>query len=78
MLFASIRWGLVPTTACSIERDSREGLGASCQRYLVRLYLYMITLLLFIKKKLCGFGPLAYYADRATSACLRNSANFCG
>jgi hypothetical protein len=25
-----------------------------------------------------GFGPLANYADRATAACWRNSANFYG
>jgi hypothetical protein len=25
-----------------------------------------------------GFGPLANYADRATAACWRRSANFCG
>jgi hypothetical protein len=29
-------------------------------------------------KKLCGFGPLANYADRATAASWRSSANFCG
>jgi hypothetical protein len=29
-------------------------------------------------KKLRGFGPLANYADRATAACCRSSANFCG
>jgi hypothetical protein len=29
-------------------------------------------------KKLRGFGPLANYADRATAACWRSSANFCG
>jgi hypothetical protein len=28
------------------------------------------------KKKLRGFGPLANYADRATAACWRSSANF--
>jgi hypothetical protein len=28
--------------------------------------------------KLRGFGPLANYADRATAACWRSSANFCG
>jgi hypothetical protein len=25
-----------------------------------------------------GFGPLANYADRATAACWRSNANFCG
>jgi hypothetical protein len=30
------------------------------------------------KTKLRGFGPRANYADRATSACWRGSANFCG
>jgi hypothetical protein len=30
------------------------------------------------KKKIRGFGPLANYADRATAACWRSSANFCG
>jgi hypothetical protein len=30
------------------------------------------------KKNLRGFGPLANYADRATAACWRSSANFCG
>jgi hypothetical protein len=30
------------------------------------------------KKNLCGSGPLANYADRATAACWRSSANFCG
>jgi hypothetical protein len=25
-----------------------------------------------------GFGPRANYADRATAACWRSSANFCG
>jgi hypothetical protein len=30
------------------------------------------------KNKLCGFGPLANYADRATAASWRSSANFCG
>jgi hypothetical protein len=29
-------------------------------------------------KKLRGFGPRANYTDRATAACWRNSANFCG
>jgi hypothetical protein len=28
--------------------------------------------------KLRGFGPLANYADRATAACWRSSASFCG
>jgi hypothetical protein len=28
--------------------------------------------------KLRGFGPLANYADRATAASWRSSANFCG
>jgi hypothetical protein len=28
--------------------------------------------------KFLGFGPLANYADRATAACWRSSANFCG
>jgi hypothetical protein len=28
--------------------------------------------------KLRGFGPLANYAYRATAACWRSSANFCG
>jgi hypothetical protein len=39
------------------------------------------TLLYLIKaqqQKLRGFGPLANYADRATAACWRSSANFCG
>jgi hypothetical protein len=31
-----------------------------------------------LKNKLRGFGPLANYADRATAACWRSSANFCG
>jgi hypothetical protein len=31
-----------------------------------------------LKTKLRGFGPLANYADRATAACWRCSANFCG
>jgi hypothetical protein len=31
-----------------------------------------------IKKTLRGFGPLANYADRATAASWRSSANFCG
>jgi hypothetical protein len=30
------------------------------------------------KKKLRGFGSLANYADRATAACWRSSANFRG
>jgi hypothetical protein len=30
------------------------------------------------KKKLRGFGPIANYADRATAASWRSSANFCG
>jgi hypothetical protein len=30
------------------------------------------------KKILRGFGPLANYADRATAACWRSSAIFCG
>jgi hypothetical protein len=30
------------------------------------------------KKKLRGFGPLANSADRATAACWRSSASFCG
>jgi hypothetical protein len=30
------------------------------------------------KKKLRGFGLLANYADRATAASWRSSANFCG
>jgi hypothetical protein len=30
------------------------------------------------KKKLRGFGPRANYADGATAACWRSSANFCG
>jgi hypothetical protein len=30
------------------------------------------------KKTRRGFGPLANYADRATAACWRTSANFCG
>jgi hypothetical protein len=30
------------------------------------------------KKRLRGFGPVANYADRATAACWRSSANFCG
>jgi hypothetical protein len=30
------------------------------------------------KKKLRGFGPLSNYADRATAASWRSSANFCG
>jgi hypothetical protein len=29
-------------------------------------------------KKLNGFGPRAKYTGRATSACWRSSANFCG
>jgi hypothetical protein len=33
---------------------------------------------LFHKTKLCGFGPRANYADRATAACWRGGANFCG
>jgi hypothetical protein len=33
---------------------------------------------IYKKKKLRGFGPLANYADRATAACLRSSANFSG
>jgi hypothetical protein len=31
---------------------------------------------LIYRKKLRGFGPLANYADRATAACWRSSANF--
>jgi hypothetical protein len=31
-----------------------------------------------LKKNLCGFGPLANYADRATAASWRSSANVCG
>jgi hypothetical protein len=31
-----------------------------------------------LKKNLHGFGLLANYADRATAACWRSSANFCG
>jgi hypothetical protein len=38
-------------------------------------FLYLMILLL---KKLCGFGPLANYADRATAACWRSSAKFAG
>jgi hypothetical protein len=30
------------------------------------------------KLQLRGFGPLANYADRATAASWRSSANFCG
>jgi hypothetical protein len=30
------------------------------------------------KTKLCGFGPRANYADRATAVCWSSSANFCG
>jgi hypothetical protein len=30
------------------------------------------------KTKLRGFGPRENYADRATAACWRSSANFCG
>jgi hypothetical protein len=33
---------------------------------------------LYVYKKLRGFGPLANYADRATTACWQSSANFCG
>jgi hypothetical protein len=33
---------------------------------------------LILKKKTRGFGPLANYADRATAAWWRGSANFCG
>jgi hypothetical protein len=31
-----------------------------------------------VRRKLRGFGPRANYADRATAACSRSSANFCG
>jgi hypothetical protein len=31
-----------------------------------------------ILKKIRGFGPLANYTDRASAACWRSSASFCG
>jgi hypothetical protein len=34
--------------------------------------------IIYIKQKKRGFGPIANYADRATAACCRSSANFCG
>jgi hypothetical protein len=41
-----------------------------------RLHLLFQRLSDFNIKKLRGFGPLANYADRATAACWRSSANF--
>jgi hypothetical protein len=34
--------------------------------------------ILLMKHELRGFGLVANYADRATAACWRSSANFCG
>jgi hypothetical protein len=38
---------------------------------------YSTLLFIKLKLKLRGFGPLANYADRATAASWRSSANFC-
>jgi hypothetical protein len=49
---------------------------------IIELYLFYcyisFTLMIHTDKKLRDFGPLANYADRATAACWRSSANFCG
>jgi hypothetical protein len=39
---------------------------------------YTVVILKTKKTKLRGFGPRASYKDRATAACCRSSANFCG
>jgi hypothetical protein len=44
-------------------------------------YVHIFKVIIFVhtvRKKLRGFGPLANYADRATAASWRSSANFCG
>jgi hypothetical protein len=46
--------------------------------YRKTLYIYICVALQKKKKKKTGFGPLANYADRATGASWRSSANFCG
>jgi hypothetical protein len=41
------------------------------------MHVHLNPYALFKKKNLRGFGPLANYADRATAASWRSSANFC-
>jgi hypothetical protein len=56
-----------PTSGASISVPVNSLQLSRCGRYVI-----------VIKNKLRGFGPRANYADEATAACWRSSANFCG
>jgi hypothetical protein len=66
-LYPCVDWDLTHVLTSSTTEDSALlRAGGLCNLQEIR------------KNELRGFGPLAKYADRATAACWRISAKFCG